>query len=108
MSLSGEVQELEKEKALLTNMLQSVDKEEEYLKRRLGLLEEKLAVQELKIKIKSRRAVVDQLKSSVSDLEKKLEESKKRLEAPPSSRLEDAKEAEESEDERPTQMMVAR
>lgn len=107
MSLSKEVEELQKERSLLTNILQSIEKEEEYLRKRLGVLGENLAIQELKMKIKARRAIVEQLKSKVSDLEKRLTESQKQLDVPPSPQPQVSEKAEKPENEKPVRVIVS-
>lgn len=107
MSTESETAELQKEKALLINMLQSIEKEDGYLRKRLGILEEKLAIQELKMKIKARRAVVEQLKSKVGDLERRLEESRNKLEAPSPPNPEVAQKVEEPKGEESVKVMVS-
>lgn len=107
MSTESETGELQKEKALLINILQSIDKEEGYLRKRLGILEEKVVIQELKIKIKTRRAVLEQLKSKVRDLQGKLEESQKKLETPSASNAEVAHKVEESVGKKPVEVRAS-
>ena len=78
MSSPTQLDELVKEKAQLTRMLQSMAEEEKYLGKRFRIVEEKLAVQELKAKVRAKRAVLEQLKSKIGGLEKRLKEPQKK------------------------------
>lgn len=78
MSLTTEPEELVNEKAKLIQILQSLDEEQKYLRKRFRIVEEKLAIQELEEKIKAKRAVVEQLKSKIRELEEKLKEPQKK------------------------------
>jgi uncharacterized coiled-coil protein SlyX len=69
-----ELDELLREKAQLTRMLQSMAEEEKYLGKRFRIVEEKLEIQELKEKVKAKRAVLEQLKSKIGELEKRFKE----------------------------------
>ena len=78
LNSTTELDELVKEKAQLTRMLQSMGEEEKYLGKRFRIVEEKLAVQELKAKVKAKRAVLEQLKSKIGELEKRFKEPQKK------------------------------
>lgn len=71
MSTTIGLEELLREKAQLTRILQSIVEEEKHLGQKLRIVEEKIAVQELKDKIKAKRAVMEQLKTKIIELEKR-------------------------------------
>lgn len=72
MSLSAELEQLEKKRAELKSEWESIQHREQRLTDSVLILEEKLAVQELEEKVKGRRAALEQLENKKKNLEKKL------------------------------------
>ncbi|MCW3977847.1 MAG: hypothetical protein NWE77_07940 [Candidatus Bathyarchaeota archaeon] len=72
MSLSAELEQLEKKRAELKSEWESIQHREQRLTDSVVILEEKLAVQELEEKVKGRRAALEQLENKKKNLEKKL------------------------------------
>ena len=72
MSMSTQLEELQKKKAQLENELGSVDEEVSAIGASLELLEEKVEVRELEDKVKAKRAVVEQLEAKKRNLENQL------------------------------------
>ena len=83
LSLSTQLEEVQKKKAELKNALQSYEQMEGTLGESIRILEEKLSIQELEEKVKARRAVVDNLESKRRDLERRLKEPLKKTEPSP-------------------------
>lgn len=74
MSMSTQLEELQRRKAQLENELRSIEEKEKAMGTGLKIVEEKAAVQELEEKVKAKRAVVERLESKKRELERKLKE----------------------------------
>ncbi len=85
MSLTTELEELQKEKAQLKRKLQSVQEEARYLEKRLRVVEEKLVIHELEERVKAKREALEQLESKKMELEKRLKEPQRPPESSPSA-----------------------
>ncbi len=83
MSLSAELEQLEKKRAELKSEWESIEHREKTLANSVKILEEKLAVQELEETVKARRAALEQLENKKMNLEKKLKVPQKNPEPSP-------------------------
>jgi len=83
LSLSAELEQLEKKRAELKSEWESIEHREKTLANSVKILEEKLAVQELEETVKARRAALEQLENKKMNLEKKLKVPQKNPEPSP-------------------------
>jgi len=83
LSLSTQLEQIQKKKAELKNELQSMEQKERALGEGIKVLEERMTIHDLEERVKAKRAVVERLEFRKRDLEKRLKEPQKKAEPSP-------------------------
>jgi len=83
LSLSTQLEQIQKKKAELKNELQSMEHKERALGESIKVLEERMTIHDLEERVKAKRAVVERLEFRKRDLEKRLKEPQKKPEPSP-------------------------
>ena len=83
MSVSTQLEQIQKKKAELKNELQSMEHKERGLGESIKVLEEKMMIHDLEERVKAKRAIVERLEFRKRDLEKRLKEPQKKPEPSP-------------------------